>query len=153
MVRTLQPWFHNISKRQVKAPKLLVRDSGLLHTLLDVPDHETLQGHPRLGASFEGFVLEQVLGSLRVEPRSAYFWRTHDGAELDLLVVRGKSRLGFEIKHSSAPGTTPSMRIALRDLDLDALLVVHAGRERWSLAPKIEAIPLKDLHAALAPWR
>jgi len=142
MVRSLQPWFENISKRQVKSPKLLLRDSGLLHTLLDVRDEKTLQGHARLGASFEGFVIEQVLGALNVDPSSAFFWRTADGAELDLLVVRGKSRLGFEVKHTSAPSVTPSMRIALHDLRLDKLLVIHAGTERWAMADRIEAIPV-----------
>jgi predicted AAA+ superfamily ATPase len=145
MVRTLAPWFENISKRQVKSPKVLLRDYGLLHSLLDVRDETTLQGHPRLGASFEGFVIEQVLGSMRVDPPSAFFWRTHDGAELDLLVVRGKSRVGFEVKHTSAPSITPSMRIALRDLKLDVLYVVHAGKEAWKMAPHIEAVPVSAL--------
>jgi predicted AAA+ superfamily ATPase len=145
MVRPLPPWFENISKRQVKSPKLLLRDSGVLHTLLDVPDERTLQGHPRLGASFEGFVIEQLLSTLRVEPGQAFFWRTHDGAELDLLVVRGKHRLGFEVKHTSAPSVTPSMRIALHDLKLDKLLVIHPGKERWPMAERIEAIPITAL--------
>jgi predicted AAA+ superfamily ATPase len=142
MVRSLPPWFENISKRQVKSPKLLLRDSGLLHTLLDVPDERTLLGHPRLGASFEGFVIEQVLGALRADPSSAFFWRTHDGAELDLLVFRGKKRLGFEVKHTSAPSMTRSMQIALRDLRLDKLFVIHAGQERWPMADRTEAIPV-----------
>lgn len=142
MVRQLQPWFQNISKRQVKSPKLLLRDTGLLHTLLDVPDARALEGHPRLGASFEGFVIEQILGALRVPPSNAFFWRTHDGAELDLLVVRGKTRLGFEVKYTSAPSLGPSMRIALEDLRLDRLFVVHAGTERWSMAERVEAVPV-----------
>jgi predicted AAA+ superfamily ATPase len=141
MVRTLQPWFENISKRQVKSPKLLLRDSGLLHALLDIPDERTLQGHPRLGASFEGFVIEQVLGASRAQPSNAFFWRTHDGAELDLLLVHGGKRLGFEVKHTSAPSLTPSMRIALNDLQLARLFVIHAGTERWSLAERTEAVP------------
>jgi len=142
MVRTLPPWFENISKRQVKSPKLVLRDSGVLHTLLDIPDARMLQGHVRLGASFEGFVIEQILGVLRVDSPNAFFWRTHDGAELDLLVVHGGARLGFEVKYTSAPSVTPSMRIALHDLRLDKLFVVHAGSERWPMAERIEAIPV-----------
>jgi predicted AAA+ superfamily ATPase len=120
---------------------LLLRDSGLLHALLDIPDAKTLQGHPRLGASFEGFVIEQILGASRAQPSNAFFWRTHDGAELDLLLVHRGKRLGFEVKHTSAPSLTPSMRIALNDLRLAKLFVIHAGTERWSLAERTEAVP------------
>lgn len=140
MVRILPPWFENISKRQVKSPKIYVRDSGLFHALLGVSDWHALMGHPKAGASWEGFASEQVLAILRV--RDASFWGTHAGAELDLLVtVKGK-RFGFEFKLSDAPGTTRSMHVAAESLGLEKLFVIYPGKERYLLAPKIEAVPL-----------
>lgn len=140
MVRILPPWFENISKRQVKSPKIYVRDSGLFHALLGVGDWHALMGHPKAGASWEGFAIEQVLATLRV--RDASFWGTHAGAELDLLVtVKGK-RFGFEFKLSDAPGTTRSMHVAAESLGLEKLFVIYPGKERYLLAPKIEAVPL-----------
>ena len=140
MVRILPPWFENISKRQVKAPKIYVRDSGLFHALLGVGDWHALMGHPKAGASWEGFAIEQVLATLRV--RDAWFWGTHAGAELDLLVtVKGK-RFGFEFKLSDAPGTTRSMHVAAESLGLEKLFVIYPGKERYPLAPRIEAVPL-----------
>jgi hypothetical protein len=143
MVRQLQPWHENIAKRQVKAPKVYLRDSGLLHALLDIEGPERLLVHPRSGASWEGFALEQVLRVAR--PEAAYFWATHQGAELDLLLLRGGSRIGVEFKRADAPAVTRSMRIAAEDLRLDALYVVYPGNKRVPLAPGIEAVPLSAL--------
>ena len=145
MVRVLPPWFENLSKRQVKAPKLYLRDSGILHRLLDIPDERTLTGHPRVGASWEGFVIENLIDALRAEPDQVYFWRTQTGAELDLLVARGRERLGFEIKLTTAPSMTPSMRIALEDLKLTRLDVIYAGTETFPLAPRVRAVGLEHM--------
>ncbi len=145
MVRQLPPWFENLSKRQVKSPKLYLRDTGLLHRLLEIPDAKTLDGHARVGSSWEGFVLEAILDHLRVEREQAYFWRTAQGAELDLLVVRGSERLGFEVKLTAAPEVTPSMRVALADLKLDRLDVLHAGTHTFALAPRIRAVAFERL--------
>ena len=147
MVRQLQPWHANIGKRQVKAPKVYFRDSGLLHTLMGVGSHADLLHHPRLGASWEGFALEQVLRLAR--PDAAYFWATHTGAELDLLMLKHSKRVGVEFKHVDAPRLTPSMRIAQADLELDALYVVYPGNRRYALADRVEAVPLP--HFAAAP--
>lgn len=143
MVRLLPPWFENLKKRQLKSPKLYIRDSGLLHALLGLPDHDTLLGNPKLGASWEGFALEQTLGVL--SSRDAYFWATHAGAELDLLVLKGGKRHGFEFKYADAPSVTKSMRVAMEDLGLDDLRVIYPGRERFALAPGIEAVPLREI--------
>ena len=142
MVRQLQPWFENLGKRQVKAPKLYVRDSGLLHSLLGIDTRAELETAPSVGASWEGFVIGQVLAHLRVPPSRAYFWATHQGAELDLLMFKGQQRVGVEFKRADAPKVTPSMRIAMDDLKLDALYVVYPGLHRFRLADGIEAVPL-----------
>lgn len=143
MVRQLQPWFQNLGKRQVKAPKLYFRDSGLLHTLMGLGNLDALLSHPRSGASWEGFALEQVL---RVAaPDEAYFWATHNGAELDLLLLKDGRRVGVEFKRADAPGVTPSMKIALHDLQLDRLYVVYPGTLRYALADRMEAVPLAAL--------
>lgn len=143
MVRQLQPWFENIAKRQVKAPKLYFRDSGLLHALMGVRSVDELLAHPRCGASWEGHALEQVLRI--AAPDEAYFWATHGGAELDLLLMRGTSRVGVEFKRADAPRLTPSMSIALADLKLDALYVVYPGQRRYPLGDRVEAVPLTAL--------
>jgi predicted AAA+ superfamily ATPase len=140
MVRQLQPWHENLGKRQVKAPKIYFRDTGLLHALLGVSTQAQLLTHPLSGASWEGFALEQVLRIAR--PAQAYFWATHQGAELDLLMLQGQRRVGVEFKRTDAPKVTPSMRIALQDLRLDALYVVYPGLHRHALADKVEAVPL-----------
>jgi uncharacterized protein len=145
MVRQLPPWFANLAKRQVKAPKIYFRDSGLLHALMGVADMDALLHHPRSGASWEGFALEQVLRIAK--PDEAYFWATHNGAELDLLLIKGGRRIGVEFKRADAPRLTPSMRIALGDLALDRLYVVYPGDLRFPLAERVEALPL----AALLP--
>lgn len=140
MVRQLQPWHENLGKRQVKAPKIYFRDTGLLHALMGVKALPELLAHPLSGASWEGFALEQILRITR--PDQAYFWATHQGAELDLLMFRGSQRVGVEFKRVDAPRVTPSMRIAMNDLKLDALYVVYPGLHRFMLADGIEAVPL-----------
>lgn len=143
MVRILPPWFENISKRQVKSPKIYIRDSGILHGLLHLTTLADVQGHPKLGASWEGFAIEQIITLLQAQ--EAYFWATHSGAELDLLVhIRGK-RYGFEIKFADAPGVTRSMRIALNDLALDHLWVIYPGRQAYPLDTRITVLPLADV--------
>jgi len=143
MVRQLPPWFENLGKRQVKAPKAYLRDSGLLHALLQVTTLHDLQGHPKLGASWEGFVIEQILGTLQT--RDAYFWATHSGAELDLLVHAGGKRYGFEFKYADAPGSTRSMHIAVEDLSLEHLWVVYPGRHDYPLGNKISALSIDSI--------
>ena len=143
MVRILPPWFENISKRQVKAPKIYIRDSGILHTLLQLPTMADVQGHPKLGTSWEGFALEQLLTLL--ETRDTYFWATHSGAELDLLVMIGGRRHGFEFKYSDAPGHTRSMSVAMQDLNLEHLWVVYPGNQEYPLEKKISVIPASSL--------
>jgi predicted AAA+ superfamily ATPase len=143
VVRQLLPWFENLKKRQVRSPKVYIRDSGILHALLGVPDAAALQGHPKLGASWEGFCLEQILSVCG--ERNAYFWGTHSGAELDLLLTHRGRRLGFEFKYADQPATTKSMRVALKDLQLDHLYVVHPGEHRFPLDEAITAITLPAL--------
>jgi predicted AAA+ superfamily ATPase len=145
MLRQLPPWFENISKRQVKAPKVFVRDSGLLHTLLGIGNQRDLELHPKVGASWEGFAVEEVLKAVR--PDDAYYWATYQGAELDLLLFVHGRRIGVECKRMDAPALTPSMRTALNDLKLDRLVVVYPGERRYGLADRVEAVPLADLVA------
>ena len=140
MVRVLPPWFENISKRQVKAPKIYIRDSGILHALLQLRTLANLQGHPKLGASWEGFALEQVIGTLKT--RDAYFWATHAGAELDLLVMAEGKRYGFEFKYADAPGRSRSMHVALQDLHLEHLWVLYPGQQEYALNDHISVIPI-----------
>ena len=143
MIRQLPPWFENLGKRQVKAPKIYVRDSGLLHGLLGISNQRELEHHPKVGASWEGYAVEEILKALR--PDDAYFWATHNGAEIDLVLFRRGRRIGIECKRSDAPTLTASMRIALADLKLDELNVVYPGEKRYSLAKKIEVVPLAEL--------
>jgi predicted AAA+ superfamily ATPase len=143
MVRAVPPWFENLKKRQVKSPKIFLRDSGLLHSLLGVADRDQLLGHPKLGASWEGFVVEHILD--RLGSGDAYFWATHQGAELDLLVFQRGRRLGFEVKFADAPRLGKSMRIAQQDLELDSLWVVHPGNASWPMADGIEAVSFSEL--------
>ena len=145
VVRQLPPWHENLAKRQVKAPKVYLCDSGLLHSLLRLPDIESLLRHPKVGASWEGFALAQVEARLGVRRGESHFWATHGGAELDLLVVRGRRRLGFEFKRATAPTVTVSMRSAMADLSLERLDVVHAGDKTWNMAPRMRAIALSRL--------
>ena len=145
MVRALPPWFANVRKRQVKSPKVYLRDSGLLHTLLTLDTSKDVAGHPKVGASFEGFAIEQLAGAF--EAGGAYFWATHGGAELDLLALRGGRRYGFECKLADAPGTTRSMRVALDDLELSHLWVVYPGDEAYPLDERISVLPVTDIPA------
>ncbi len=149
VVRQLQPWHENISKRQVKAPRVYLRDSGLLHALLNLPSQRDLEGHPKVGASWEGFVIEQVIRLADAAPEDCYFWATHAGAELDLLVHQGGQRLGFEVKLTSAPRLTRSMHIACEDLRLNRLDVIHAGTRTFDMAEGIRALALADLEGSL----
>lgn len=149
MVRQLPPWFENLGKRQVKAPKVYLRDSGVLHTLLGPSTFAALEGHPKLGASWEGFVVEQILR--RTGERDAYFWATPSGAELDLLLfVRGR-RIGIEIKYADAPRFTKSMAIAQQDLGLERLLVVYPGETSYALRPGVDVVAIGDLESRLSP--
>jgi predicted AAA+ superfamily ATPase len=143
VVRQLLPWFENVGKRIVKSPKVYVRDSGVLHTLLDLDLPDSLLNHPKVGASWEGFVVEQIAAMLPGTP--LYFWGTQSGAELDLFFVHDGRRIGVEIKRTSTPKLTPSMRNAGADLRLDRLVVVYPGPERYTVAPGVEAIPVVDL--------
>jgi len=140
MVRQLPPWFENLGKRQVKAPKIYVRDSGLLHTLLGVTSQHDLEHHPKVGASWEGYAVEEVLKAF--QPDEAYYWATHNGAEIDLILFKDGRRVGVECKRADAPALTPSMRIALADLKLDQLSVVYPGEKKYSLARNVEVVPL-----------
>jgi len=151
VVQQLLPWHENISKRQVKAPKIYIADSGLLHGLLNLRNLRDLEGHPKVGASWEGFVIRQIIRQLRVGPEECFFWATYAGAELDLLVIRGRHRFGFEIKRTTSPRITPSMRSALNNLKLRHLDVVHAGESTFPLGEKIRAVAferiMEDLRA------
>lgn len=133
MIRQLRPWHENLSKRQVKSPKLYFHDTGMLHLLLGIRTLPDLETHPRVGASWEGFLLEQLRRSLRADRDELYFWRTHDGAELDVLFMRGRRRIGFELKRTTTPTMTSSMHHALEDLRLDALYVIHAGAHSFPM--------------------
>lgn len=147
VLRVLAPWHENLKKRQVKSPKIYVRDSGLLHALLELDSFDALSGHPKLGASFEGFAIEQLLAGL--DTRSASFWATHGGAELDLLVTIAGKRYGFECKYSDAPGTTRAMRIAIEDLQLAHLWVMYPGDEAYELDETISVLPVKQIPALI----
>jgi predicted AAA+ superfamily ATPase len=144
VVRQLAPWYANLSKRQVRAPKVYIRDTGLLHALLGVTDETALFRHPKVGASWEGFVIEQLLTLL--EPRDPSFWATHAGAELDLRLEMAGQRIGVEIKRTDRPTVTPSIRSALADLELDHVYVLHAGATpRFPLSPQVTAIPARNV--------
>jgi len=146
MARQLPPWFENLGKRQVKAPKVYVRDTGLLHALLGIGSRRDLENHPKVGASWEGYAVEEVLKALR--PDEAYYWATHNGAEIDLVLFKKGRRIGIECKRMDAPVLTPSMRIALADLKLDELHVVYPGERRYPLADKVAVIPLAEFVGA-----
>lgn len=145
MVRSLRPWNANISKRQVKSPKIYIRDSGILHRLLEVTTHAELERHPKVGASWEGFIIETLIQTLGLEDRQCYFWATHSGPEIDLVVHQGGRLRGFEIKRTTAPTFTRSMRLALRDLKLSRIDVIHAGAESFSLDKQVHAVAANRL--------
>ena len=143
MVRALTPWYENLKKRQVKSPKIYIRDSGVLHALLELASFKALSGHPKMGSSFEGFVVEQIIA--RLDTHNASFWATHAGAELDLLLNVSGKRYGIEVKYSDAPGTTRSMRVALEDLGLTHVWVVYPGSEAYQLDDRISVLPVSSL--------
>lgn len=145
VARILPPWHENVGKRQVKSPKVYLADTGILHTLLGLPGRRDLEGHPKVGASWEGFAISQVAAHLGARPDECFFWATHAGAELDLLVVRGRRRLGFEFKYTVAPEVTKSMRIAVQDLGLARLDVIHAGDATFPLGPGVRAVALRRM--------
>jgi uncharacterized protein len=153
VVTQLQPWHENIGKRQIKSPKTYLSDSGILHTLLNISRILDLERHPKMGASWEGFVINQVIRQLGARSEECFFWKTHAGSELDLLIVRGRSRLGFEVKRTSSPRLTPSMRNALKDLKLGSLDVIHAGEHTFALADKIRAVAFPRLLEDIEPLR
>jgi hypothetical protein len=143
MVRRLQPYHANLKKRQVKSPKIYVRDSGILHQLLGIDSMRGLFSHPRPGASWEGFVIEQVL--MKEPHDEVFFWTTHQGAEIDLILRRGDSLYGVECQRTDTPRLTPSIRIALDDLKLKSVSVIYPGIKRFPLASQAEAVPLQEL--------
>ena len=145
MVRQLAPWHENISKRQVKSPKIYFRDSGILHAFLALESHAALMAHPKLAASWEGFALVAIVEAWRAEEREAFFSSSHGQAELDLLLLRGTERIGYEIKYTSRPSFTRSMRIAMQDLKLARLHLVHPGAGTFSFAENVRAIGLGEL--------
>jgi hypothetical protein len=151
VVRLLPPWFENIAKRQVRSPKVYIADTGVLHTLLGITDVPELEGHPKIGASWEGFVIKELVSHLGARPEELFFWATHAGAELDLLVVRGRRRLGFEIKRTTSPARTRSMQAALTTLRLESLEVIHAGEHTFPLAPGIRAVAFPRMLTDLKP--
>lgn len=151
VLRQLQPWFENLSKRQVRAPKIYVADSGLLHALLNLETSFELLGHPKLGASWEGFALSEIVRRLGARWEECFFWATHSGAELDLLVVRGLRRLGFEFKNTATPRLTPSMHTALEDLKLEHIDVIHAGEHTFPLSEQVRAVALRRIEEDLRP--
>lgn len=155
LVRQLPPWHENLAKRQVKAPKVYLRDTGVLHHLLGIRTGDDLLAHPKCGASWEGYAIEETLKL--AEPDEAYFWRTHTGAELDLLLLKAGRRLGVEVKRADAPTLAPSMRIALADLKLDHLTVLYPGEQSYALAERVTVVPFAAAAAgnggALFPTR
>jgi predicted AAA+ superfamily ATPase len=151
MAKRLEPWHENLAKRQVKSPKVYLADSGILHTLLGLESRQDLLGHPKVGASWEGFAIGEVTAHLGARSEECFFWKLHSGAELDLLVCRGNIRRGFELKLTSSPRVTPSMRSALVTLQLAELVVIHAGAESYQLAPRIRAVALARLREDLSP--
>jgi predicted AAA+ superfamily ATPase len=151
VMRQLPPWFENIGKRQVKSPKVYLRDSGLLHELLGIPSFAALEAHPKLGASWEGFALEEVLRI--VGDRDAYFWNTQGGAELDLLSFVGTQRVGFEFKYADAPAVTKSLSVARQDLGLERVFVVHPGTHSYPLNEWADALAIGAVPERLARLR
>lgn len=153
VVRQLPAWHANVGKRQVRAPKVFVEDSGLLHVLLGIADAAALESHPKVGASWEGFEVQQIVEHLGAFPEECFHWSSHTGAEVDLLVISGGRRFGFEIKRTSAPRLSRSMRSALELLELDRLDLVHAGEATFPLAERVRAVAARDLLTALEPLR
>lgn len=145
MIRLLQPWHENISKRQVKAPKLFFRDTGIFHTLLGVSNKIDLKNHPKIGASWEGFAMEEIISTLGIRNEECFFWGTHSSAEIDLLTFQNGKRIGYEFKYSDIPTLTTSMKIAFDDLKLDHLYVVVPKTKKMKIGERITGISLEDI--------
>jgi predicted AAA+ superfamily ATPase len=143
MIRQLLPWHANLKKRQVKSPKVYLRDTGLLHHLLGIHSEKGLLMHPKCGASWEGYVIEEALDILR--PDEAYYWATHNGAEIDLIMIKDGKMFGLECKRLDAPKSTPSMKIALEGLQLERILVIYPGTRRYTIADRVEAVPFEEV--------
>ncbi len=156
MIRVLQPWYANIQKRQIKSPKIYFRDSGLLHSLLGIFSEWDLYTHPKTGASWEGYAIEEAIKA--IHPDEVYYWGTHNGAELDLLLLKNGERIGIECKRMDAPRLTPSMKISVENLHLERLIVLYPGDKQYPLAARINVMPLvhlavqKKVSEALAPY-
>jgi predicted AAA+ superfamily ATPase len=153
VLRQLPPWHANVSKRQVRSPKVFVEDSGLLHALLGIESESDLAGHPKVGASWEGFLVKEIVERLNARTEECFFWATHSGAELDLLIVSGQRRLGFEVKRTSAPRLTRSMAAVREDLGLERLDVIHAGDRTFPLAQNVRAVAASQLLDEIEPLR
>ncbi|MCA9400597.1 MAG: ATP-binding protein [Candidatus Omnitrophica bacterium] len=147
MIRQVQPWFINIKKRQVKSPKIYFSDTGILHSLLGIQTKDDLLAHPKYGASWEGFVLEEAIRS--VEPHEVYFWATHQGAEIDLVFNKGGQMYGVEIKRADAPTMTPSMKNALEDLKLKRIVVIYPGKRRYPIHKQIDVVPFDEIQSGM----
>jgi len=141
------PWHANVKKRQIKAPKIYFRDTGLLHHLLGIRSDKELLGHPKCGSSWEGYVIEETIKA--TEPDEAYYWATHSGAEIDMVLIKNGRMLGVECKRMDAPRLTPSMRTALEDLKLEQIAVVYPGTKRYSLGERVAAVPLEAVAEGL----
>jgi predicted AAA+ superfamily ATPase len=144
MLRTLKPWHENLKKRQVKSPKIYYRDTGLLHYVLNIQTYADIFKHPKAGASFEGFAMEELIKFHQADPENTYFWASHNKAELDLLLLKHGKKLGFEFKLSDAPKLTPSMRIVIEDLKLDSLMVIYPKGRRYKLSEDIQVVSLEE---------
>lgn len=142
MMRRLTPWIANIKKRQVKAPKIYFNDSGLLHSLLGIHNHDDLLGHPKLGASWEGFAIEQIIRSSKADKESCFYWRTQNGAELDLIILKNGKMHGFEFKYSSKPSLTKSLHYVLEDLTPATMTIIVPGNEEYSIHEKVRVCGL-----------
>lgn len=147
MVRQLQPWHANIKKRQVKSPKVYIRDTGILHSLLGIKTESDIFGSPNCGASWEGYVTEEIIYS--VDPDEVYFWATHNGAEIDLVFIKNGRMYGVECKRADAPNLTPSMKIALKDLKLERIAVIYPGKQRYALHKQITAVPFDAVRGGM----
>ncbi len=145
MIRVLRPWYENLKKRQVKTPKIYFRDSGIYHTLLGLNNYESVMTSPKIGASWEGFALEQVIRYYDAEPEECYFWSSHSIAEIDLLILKNGKRIGFEFKYTDSPKITSSMKISLEDLKLDQIKVIFPGNISFKMSDKIEAVGFQTL--------
>jgi hypothetical protein len=147
MVRQLQPWYANIKKRQVKSPKIYIRDTGLLHALIGINTEQELPRHPVCGASWEGFVIEEIIRC--VEPHDVYYWATHQGAEIDLVFFKGGRMYGVEIKRQDAPTMTKSIQTALECLDIDRIAVIYPGKRRYSVHKKVDVVPFDEIQGRM----